>query len=520
MKIAVFHYHLRPGHVTDYIVSSCRAMLSLMNEVQELRLVCGEESGAKDVMQAIREGLSPAAADKLRLDVLEELAAAGNRRGDAAGNSAGDSELHTTIVNRLEARYGEDTLLWVHNYHSGENPAFTRALSVLARNNSRNMLLHIHQFPECRNLEQLWYTAAPGEEAPYPTGARVRYAAINGRDQRILADSGLGDSAHFLPAPLQQPPYETPDEDEVRNALRELNPETHPGYVPGAPLLLCPAGPFAGKNILEAAIFSRLLENPANLLVCGEDAGGKDSRYAAAVQDLFRSGAVAGVWQPQGSGDARLSFARLASSCNAFITTSVDEISGQVFLEALYRQKPLLARYLDILDGILDVFGNYPRRFWADFSIPVTRETARKTQEAYQNKLKQLSSILPAKSTKSINSAIAKISTGGTIDVSFLSVESQAAILEQARTDQAWIEDARSINRELLESSERTLCAHAPDMTRHIESRFGSGIFTRNLQDVLADFGVKRSSPSPDKIRESVLKAFGRIDSLRLLRDY
>ncbi|MDT8298455.1 MAG: glycosyltransferase family 1 protein [Spirochaetaceae bacterium] len=510
MKIALFHYHLKPGGVTDVVIYSSRAILTGFKNLTELRLVTGESEGTELVMSRIREGFDRDTADKLRLDILEELAYVED----------GNAPDMTKLSQRLEARYDEETLWWVHNYHLGKNPSFTGALMAVATAGRRDMLLHIHDFPECGRPENLAKLDAVMEIPPYPTGSRIRYAVINERDRRILADSGLKDSVTLLPNPVPLTPNAPSDPETLRTALTELCASDNPGYIPGAPNLLYPVRAIRRKNVLEAALLVRLMEEPVNLILTLPGISAQERGYSELVEKAFRDGLIQGVWCPGSTGDQRLEYPKLASSCDAVISTSVQEGFGYLFLNALHWRKPLLSRYLDILDGVLDLFGDYPRRFWADFRVPSTQELADKTQEAYLKKIRTLETTLPDKSIKSTISSVSKLAAGGGIDISYLSVEDQLAALESARDDDQWREEARNLNRELLDSIEKTLKARPPDMDRIIESQFGSGAFNRAFGELVEGFGLKTPTPSPVKIRESVKKAFGRIDYMRLLYDF
>ena len=192
MKIALFHYHLKPGGVTDVVVLAARALLKYRSDITEIRLVTGESEGTEGVMERIRKGLDHPTGDKLKLDVLEEIAYVSGPEGPDPSRLAA----------RLEARYGEDTLWWVHNYHLGKNPEFTRALMSIAATGSRDMLFQIHDFPECGRPENLTRLDRALSEPPYPSGPRIRYATINERDRRILADAGLGESVTLLTNPV------------------------------------------------------------------------------------------------------------------------------------------------------------------------------------------------------------------------------------------------------------------------------------------------------------------------------
>ncbi len=510
MKIALFHYHLKPGGVTDVIVYSVRALLSHLNhldQLEEIRLVTGVEDGIERVLERIREGFERRVGDIIRLDVLEEIGYVENEREP-------DSD---QLAMRLIARYDEDTLWWVHNYHLGKNPAFTAALMKIAGSGTRDMLFHIHDFPECGRSDNLERLDSAIDEPPYPSGPRIRYAVINERDRRILSDAGLSESVSLLMNPVPLSPTAAADPIGMREALEELCFDDNPGYIPGAPILLYPVRAIRRKNILEAALLVRLLDEPANLIVTLPGVSEQEKAYSDLISAAYKEGLISGIWCPEATGDDRLNYPRLASSCDAVISTSVQEGFGYLFLNALHWQKPLLARYLDILDGVLDLFGDYPRRFWADFRIPATPELTRKTQNAYFDKIRKIESSLPDKSVKSINSAASKLTAGGGIDVSYLKVEDQLEILIKARDDTGWVEETRLLNRELLDSAGRTLKAKAPGMDSTIEAHFGEGAYMRSFTSIISSFGSKTPTPSPVKVRESVRKAFGRIDYLRLL---
>lgn len=510
MKIALFHYHLKPGGVTDVIVYSVQALLSRIADIEEIRLVTGIPDDTERVIDRIRAGFERQIADKVRLDILDEV-------GYAGSDQSPDPD---KLAARLEARYGEDTLLWVHNYHLGKNPGFTAALMKVARGGKRDMLFQIHDFPECGRPDNLEALDSIVKEPPYPSGPRIRYAVINERDRRILSDAGLEDSVSLLADPVPLVPPAAADPAGMRAALEELCMKNNPGYIPGAPILLYPVRAIRRKNILEAALLALLLETPANLIVTLPGTSSQEKEYSDLIENAFKKGLIPGAWCPEATGDPRLSYPVLAASCDAVISTSIQEGFGYLFLNALHWQKPLIARYLDILDGVLDLFGDYPRRFWADLRVPATPELTEATKEAYLKKISEVASSLPDKSVKSMRSATAKLSSGGGIDVSYLSVEEQMNVIKTAQDDDAWIETARLLNKELLESIARTFRAKAPEMDQAIEDHFGEGAYVRTFMDIHSSFGSKTQTPSAAKVRESVRKAFGRIDYMRLLYDF
>ena len=509
MKLAIFHYHLNPGGVTDVIVFSVRLLLSRLSHIQEIRLVTGCRDGTETVLNRIRDGFECDRRDKIRLDILDEI-------GYAESGFSSDPE---KLAESLEARYDKDTIFWVHNYHIGKNPALTMALMKVVAKGKRDVLLQIHDFPECGRSENLERIETLLDAPPYPSGARVRYAVINERDLNILLEAGLEKSVYLLPNPVLIPRLESINSVETRNALEELSSKNYPGYISGAPILLYPVRAIRRKNILESALFARILYRPANLIVTLAGVSTREKPYSDLIKKAYEEGIIPGAWYPGASGDPRLSYSRLISSCDAIISTSVQEGFGYLFINSLLWRKPLLARYLDILDGMLGLFGDYPRRLWTDFRIPATGELVERTKTAYLEKIEQMKSSIPEKALKSVITAVSKLAAGGGIDVSYLSVEDQLATLRLARKDREWLKKTRSLNQELLESAERTLRAKPPKMNKAVESYFGDNRYVKSFIEIVRSFGDKRKSSSPEKIGESVKRAFGRIDYLRLLYD-
>jgi len=505
MRIALFHCQLKSDDISDAIVNSVRFLLARFSELAEIRLVTGFQDTSTEVLEKIRMGFDRHTADKLRLDILEELACKEKPHEDAIG----------LLITKLESRYGDDTLWWVHNYHCEINPIFTAGLMKIAETGRRNILLHIHDFPECGRYESLTKLNAALANPPYPSGPRIRYAVINERDRQILSDAGLRDSVHMLMNPVSLKPVEPTDTVAVRGALEKHGHQY--GFLPAAPILLYPGEACRKKNILEAALVTRLLDEQANLIVTRP--ASQDEVYSDIVKSAYLDGLISGFWCPSSIDDGYGGEADLAQSCNAIISTSIEENSGKLFLDALHWQKPLLARYVGTIDGILEFLGDYPRRFWADLRIPADPELANRTKEAYKDKINAASSLLPGKSLKPMLSAVSKLASGGGIDMSYLAVNDQIGALQKAKNDKIWLEETRALNKELLDSLSRTIQATPPAMDDALISRFGEAAYMRSFFEIFKDFGANKPTPNPIRVQEYVSKSFGRIDHMRLLYD-
>ncbi|RLW68721.1 MAG: hypothetical protein B6D68_03100 [spirochete symbiont of Stewartia floridana] len=508
MKIALFHYHLKPGGVTEVIVHSVRAILPRMPKISEIRLVTGSEDGTNAVMSRIREGMDRVSADKIKLDILSEVAYV----------SDGEVLDIDSITRRLKARYDEDTLWWIHNYHLGKNPYFTAALMKTAASGHRNILLHIHDFPECGRIDNQLRLDKTLDSPAYPTGPRIRYAVINERDRRMLSDAGMEQAVTLLPNPVPPPPQGNSDPERMKAALEETCRQVNPGYTPEGKTLLYPVRAIRRKNVLEAGLMAVLMKEPVNLIITLPGDSSQEKAYSDSVENAFKTGLIPGVWCPGQSGNPLLSYPNLATNCDGVISTSVQEGFGYLFLNALHWRKPLLARYLDILDDILGLYGEYPRRFWADFRVPLDKSFIQRTEQAYLRKIQEQSHVIPERVLKSLHSSVKKIAASGTMDISFLSVPDQLEILKKAK-DASWRNEAVQLNQELLESVSCTLMADPPDMSGTLADRYSDGAFARTFVGILNSFGGKTPMVPAGKIKEAVYKAFGRIDYFRLLYD-
>ena len=284
MRIVIFHYHLKPGGVTDVIVQSAVNLLRGLKDLEGLVLACGAPDGAGRARERIREACGEDAPVSLALD--PEIGYAGEA----------DKFDRRALGDRLEEELGgEDVLWWVHNYHLGKNAAFTGALKDIADRGRQRLLLQIHDFPECGRYENLRRLEGLLGEVPYTRGPNIRYAVINDRDRRYLREAGLDDGEVFLldnPVPLATLP-EPPDREELHGALARKYGRLFPGFLRGEPLWFYPVRSIRRKNVLEAALLVRLLPERANLVVSLPGTSDQELPYSEAVHNLFREGADA-----------------------------------------------------------------------------------------------------------------------------------------------------------------------------------------------------------------------------------
>ena len=185
--ISVFHYHLRPGGVTSVIALACEAWAAYLPEIELIRLVSGSDEYGEELTEKIQERIGNGTT-RIENAVLPDI-------GYVSGMPSPPSV--ATIKSHLKQFSG--SLWWIHNYHIGKNPHFTQALlEILHQDPQQDILFHIHDFPECARYENLQALQQGISLDPYPGARNLRYALINDRDRRLMAQSGLAEADLFL----------------------------------------------------------------------------------------------------------------------------------------------------------------------------------------------------------------------------------------------------------------------------------------------------------------------------------
>ncbi len=317
LHVAIVHYHLRPGGVTQVIRNAADSLSG--RPFRCAILAGGPPSFGSPVAACIR--------------VVESL----NYSPDAATCTP------EALVERMEKAaveaLGREPDLWhIHNHSIGKNPSFSMAAALLAQRNKR-LLLQIHDFPEDGrpdNYRALLRHVGGGDPAAlgarlYPQGGRVHYAVLNARDREFMARAGVDASRlHLLPNPVNVPGGSAPP--------------APAGALPGRRLFLYPTRAIRRKNVGEFLLWAA--------------AGGDDDRFACTLAptspaDLASYERWVGVARElrlpvefEAGRNGRASFAALLQSAHAVVTTSIGEGFGLVFLEPWLFDRPLVGRNL------------------------------------------------------------------------------------------------------------------------------------------------------------------------------
>lgn len=319
MRVAIVHYHLRPGGVTRVIENAVRAL------------------AAHDVRVAVLAGEPPEPDSPLSpvAQVVDPLAYSDEPLPGSADRAVEE-------MDRAAARLlgGQPDLWHIHNHSLGKNLSLPLAVGKMAAE-GRRLLLQIHDFPEDGRPGRYRFMAeglVNGDgrlgEMLYPRGPHVHYAPLNARDQHFLEEAGASaDRVHRLPnavASLGASPDAAPQGDErillyVTRAIRRKN---------------------LGEILLWAAMegdarfqVSRAPRNPAARRVY--------ERWVAFADSLKLP-----VEFEVGERDD-LTLGSLISRAGRLITTSVAEGFGLAFLEPWLAGRPLVGRDLpEVTEGL------------------------------------------------------------------------------------------------------------------------------------------------------------------------
>ena len=316
MRVAVVHYHLKPGGVTR-IVESAAAALAVQGI--EVVAISGEPYlGETGLKTATVPGL------------------AYTLSGAAGGVSTTASELWHEIKAAAKAVLGEEPDLWhIHNHSLGKNMVAADLVWQMAQ--EAPVLLQIHDFAEDGRPANYTTISQSIEDWShlYPYGTHVHYAVLNQRDRCFLASAGLPDEClHLLPNPVVVPSVSVGENLKVPGVDR---------------LILYPTRAIRRKNLGELLLWAAMAEEgelyAATLAPANPTARPVYDRWVEFAQRRK----LRARFELAKAVD--LSFPQLMTLADVIVTTSVAEGFGMAFLEPYLFGKGLTGRDLPEITG-------------------------------------------------------------------------------------------------------------------------------------------------------------------------
>lgn len=341
MRVAILHYHLRPGGVTRVIEN---AVAALGPHDVEVVVLSGEDY----------EGMA--------LPNVRTVPGLGYRDHADDDGPGPDALAANLLAAARDGLGGEEPDVWhVHNHSLGKNAVFIPAFAQLLAE-GRRALLQVHDFAEDGrpgNYRVLAAGAGAGDDAvegrlAYPLGPGVHYAVLNARDAGFLRTAGAPEAQlHLLPNAVHVPAEPRQDGGEA------------PAALPGVDALyLYPTRGIRRKNIGEAALIAACAPEGAAVATTLAPKNPVwqpvHDRWAAFAEER---GLRLHLGAAEGEGDL---FPALVAQSEALLTTSIAEGFGLAFLEPWGFGKRLVGRDLpditrDFRDEGLDLADLYTR---------------------------------------------------------------------------------------------------------------------------------------------------------------
>lgn len=508
MRITVFHYHLLPGGVTQVIISTAVSMLLYIPEITGITLVCGREKNTRNVLSKIRSKVPGNAGEKVTVEIVPELRYMSEQASPVSGNG-----LRETILKRFAPG-----IWWVHNFHLGKNPVFTKALVSIAESRPDvKMVLQIHDFPECGRYEYVSLLKRHIQESLYPQSESVRYAVINGRDKNLLEEAGLSKEQVYL---LHNPVEETEQLPPENSSYREIDnffSRTESSYSPGSPIIIYPVRSIRRKNTLEAGLLTWLLPRNTNLFVTLPGTSEAEKNYSMAVQHAFDDNLVTGVFASGLKGEEEgITFLKQIAASSGIISSSVQEGFGYLFINALQWRKPLYARYLDILRGTEEIFSGQKARFYTEIRIPISRAEKETLKELYKNNFEKISAVNPGIDTARLTRDLNVMLKGDLADFSYLPVPMQLKTLKKLG-DSGFLDETRRVNKELLTDLDKIIFQDSEGTVEPDLERFSLKNHASVIKEITDSFYSGIEITENIETSSNLLTLFTKLEYLRLL---
>ena len=368
LQLCIFHYHLKPGGVTDVIMAWVRLLARYSQEIFPqypefvLRICCGS---AENVAQLRSQDFGLLAVDF----VVDSRLSYNNQDILSFGKDYPKhiEQMATHLLIQYNAK-GWDNLWWVHNYHLGKNVHYTQALLQIIQElkpSNLSFLLHIHDFPECGRFALYQKLLQSQRSLPsqcsaevallYPVAPNVVYSTINKRDFQILRDAGLAEQRLFLlPNPIQFDDFD--DIAKSYSSASLLTQFNQDFGLPDAPLALYPVRCIRRKNVLELAFLNLLTTRPWNLVCTLPGISETERLYSQQVEELYQMGVIQGACHVGLELEAKgWSFAMLCHAATVIVSSSVMEGFGFTYFNPVHWGKALVARYLDFSARFLSI---------------------------------------------------------------------------------------------------------------------------------------------------------------------
>ncbi len=471
LRIAIVHYHLRPGGVTRVIRNAVTALKDRGRQVVVLTGRPPPDDPAGSLPYAAVNGLDyDVAMDADPAELLRRL-----KRG------------------AFDALGAEPDVWHIHNHSIGKNVALPEVCQALARE-GRRLLLQIHDFaedgrPGNYRLLKEYYGDRLGETL-YPDGGNVHYALLNARDFDVMNGAGVPSRRlHSLPNAVW--------------AGIGVDCGSRVDLGSYQRLFLYPTRAIRRKNIGEFILWS-VLAKPGDLYATTL---APTSAGDLPIYDGWKALAAELELPVRFEMGMQHAFADIVHTAAAFVTTSIAEGFGLAFLEPWLASKPLLGRDLpeitrEFVEQGVDLSWLYPAlevpRTWID-----ERRFRSVMEEACRSAWMSYGKTCDA---GRVDQAYDAAFQGDRIEFARLDESSQAEIIRKLASDGTRRRRIRPDGIDLPESSSTVL----ENNRSIIRDRYGLPRYGERLESIyhalLDDSGTDSGNLSADAVLDAFLQ--------------
>ena len=497
-QLAIVHYHLNRGGVTQVIINQLRALDLALQTEDPWRVVLVSSGCRVDWPEQLPDQLG-----SIRLDMIEIPAMDYDRDPVAS-----PGELARQIREGLRGRgySADDTILHVHNHSLGKNLSLPGAIRILACDGFR-LLLQIHDFAEdYRHEHYARMTAALATMATdgtddlasvlYPQAEHIHYATLNRRDWSILRDAGVPLARlHLLPNPVPELGTLTARAD-ARVRLAQAS-----GVPVESPFVLYPVRGIRRKNLGEALLWSALSDGnwhfgftlpPINPVEQTSYLRWKRLAGELRLPCHFELGTLPG-----------LTLTDLLAAADLILTTSVAEGFGMVFLESWLAGRPLVGRDLPEISADFVAAGMRLNGLRPRLSVPlewVNRSTFSETLTSlYASCLQSFGH--SAADSATLAAQVEELVSDGTVDFAMLDPALQSRVIGRVRDDENARRRMLDLNPWMEHSLNLSAASSAEDIRQNAEAvrrAYALDVFGPRLRDL---YRAIAGSPRSDRLK-------------------
>jgi glycosyltransferase involved in cell wall biosynthesis len=417
MKVAIVHYHARPGGVTRVVE---RAVESLGDRTHCLFFTGEAARGETPLQKKIREVPNLGYSTDKKFQTLE-------------------------LLRRARGAFGGEPDVWhIHNHSLGKNPALTQEVTTLAMAGQK-ILLQIHDFAEDGRPDN-YTNLGKLKDRLYPVAPHIHYAALNQRDVGFLHSTGIPpEQIHLLPnavSPLSLP--------------QSLKPKAQS-------LFVYPCRAIRRKNIGELLLWSAAMPNAKFAVTLAPKNPEVKPIYDAWV--AFAKELGLNVKFDAGS---NCSFEEMISKADSLITTSIAEGFGLAFLEPWLASKPLVGRNLPEITSDFEQHGLDLSQLYNRLGVPLTSNDWNIGPQFFQTLETKMRAAAEAYgiewTDERFETAQSELVQNGTVDFGILDEELQRVIIRAAKENPGMFGDGLGDASGEVESNRRVVeSAYSPE---------------------------------------------------------